>query len=222
MANYTAEQQETILVQMGRRRRNEALLLAAMVICTLLVIFARRAPGQRLGGLSFDQLAGIDTLVISAGFLLHRRNWRCAGCGAYLGRKIEAAACLRCGAVLIAASSRAPAVGAPPPPRAGAPQPAAELALQREVGFYKAQTAKWMSSVYISFLFAVIILCAGVIGVLNEDRSTAKTMFTLGGAMVVLCVIFRINIGRRMTPAAYEEKLRGKMGLPPADRGGAA
>lgn len=75
------------------------------VCITLFLMFTglwkMRHPGLFLGVLSEDTVS-VSLIVLIALFVLFSRyNWRCPGCGKYLGSNIQQKRCRKCGIPLV-------------------------------------------------------------------------------------------------------------------------
>jgi hypothetical protein len=97
---YTEGQREQIQQDYAARRRRQLWMTAPVILVVLALMFAGERGSSTIFGLSADRVAPVLVGVIGLIVVLSFRNWRCPGCGKYLGRTLNPRHCQNCGVQL--------------------------------------------------------------------------------------------------------------------------
>ncbi len=229
MASFSAEQRQEILTAFQRRRQLELLIAIPILSGTFALVLLFRNPEYQIAGFGGSALALTAGAVLIVGLVLHFVNWRCPACGRPLHRGVAGTPfCRGCGAVFVKDGKGGPVTSGDP----AKPGPAAEIALKRELDFYRLRASKLLIGGLVLFatgaLLALFYSPSG--GAPRQDLWLYRTfgesgqlwvgrgsgiLMALLGAWMLYVASRRLAVGVRGREASYRRVLGIEGGISP-------
>ena len=95
-----AERNLKVVAEFQRRRKAQMMLVAPLILMFIGMAWLEDQPNGTLLGLPKNAVLGAGVALIMAVVVFSFRNWRCPGCGRYLGKTISPKFCQHCGVPL--------------------------------------------------------------------------------------------------------------------------
>ena len=153
MTSFSAEQRQEILTAFQRRRTLELLIAIPILSGAFALVQLFRNPNYQIAGFGGSALALTAAAVLLVVLVLHFVNWRCPACNRLLRGLAGTPFCRGCGAVFVEDGKGGPATPGDP----AKPGPAAEIALQRELDFYRTRAGKLLFGGLVLAGFGVVV-----------------------------------------------------------------